>query len=298
MSLEVAPLSHDHLDEAIALLEKSTPFDLAAPVAEEKLFGGAPAGPAIALGVRRSGALAGIAVTSSEWLRLFVVAPEQLGHGVGSALLDAAEEDLRARGVGRVRTMDQPGNYLAPGIDERNAATIEWFRRRGYQQVAVNTSLLVDLADNPRVTPARLAEATAAAVDQGYSVRRATRADRAALRKAIASEFSDGWAFEVNLSLSATPEGVHVAVAPDGAFAAFAAHDGNNRGLGWFGPAGTWPAHREKGLGAALLLACLEDVRRNGHDQCVISWIGPRDFYEHTVGIAGERRYVVMAKPV
>ncbi|RMH43296.1 MAG: GNAT family N-acetyltransferase [Deltaproteobacteria bacterium] len=296
MSIEVAPLSHDHLDEAVALLEASTPFDLAARVAEEKLFGGAPAGPARAFGARRAGDLAGIVVTSGRWLRLFVVAPRHLGHGIGRALLDAAEADLRARGEARARTMDQPGNYLAPGIDERNAPTIEWFRRRGYAPVRRNTSLEIDLRDNPNVSAARARALAEAAAARGYQVRRASRADRAALRRTVAGAFSEGWAFEVDLALSTTPEGVHVAVAPDGTIAAFAAHDGNNRGLGWFGPAGTLPEHRGRGLGSALLVACLEDVRAAGHRTCVVSWIGPRAFYDRVAGVAGERHYVVLEK--
>lgn len=298
MGIEVAPLSHDNLDEARALLERATPYDLASQVAEEKLFGGAPAGPATALGVRADGDLAGIAVTSGQWLRLFVVGQKFLGAGVGKALLDTAEAQLRERGVDRVRTMDQPGNYLAPGIDARNAATIAWFENRGYESVDRNHSLIVQISGNPRVTPERTAELKAECEAEGYQIRRGARSDRASLHSMIETEFSEAWAFEVNLALSSSPEGVHVAVAPDGSFAAFAAHDGNNRGLGWFGPAGTVPSHRAKGIGAALLLACLDDVRVAGHDECLISWIGPRDFYERTVGIAGEREYVVMSKTV
>jgi GNAT superfamily N-acetyltransferase len=298
VSIEVSALSHDNLDEARGLLETATPYDLAAQVAEEKLFGGAPAGAATALGVRQDGELVGIAVTSSHWLRLFVVGKGHLGHGVGSALLDAAEHEFRECGVDRIRTMDQPGNYLAPGIDARNAPTIDWFERRGFERTNSNHSLVVELASNPRVSRQRADELSAACVGLGYTVRRARRADRSALSEMITAEFSAEWAFEVNLALSSTPEGVHVAVSPDGELAAFAAHDGNNRGLGWFGPAGTVPAHRERGLGAALLLECLVEVAEAGHDQCLISWIGPRDFYERTVGIAGEREYVVMSKAV
>ncbi|MBA3394602.1 MAG: GNAT family N-acetyltransferase, partial [Deltaproteobacteria bacterium] len=87
---------------------------------------------------------------------------------------------------------------------------------------------------------------------------------------------------------------VHVALA-DGAYCAFAAHDGNNRGLGWFGPTGTWPAHRGKGLGEALLLACLVDVAAE-HARCEVAWIGPRPFYEKVAGIVDERRFVVLAR--
>ena len=85
------------------------------------------------------------------------------------------------------------------------------------------------------------------------------------------------------------------ASAKDGAYAGFAAHDGNNRGLGWFGPTGTWPAHRGKGLGEAVLLACLVDVAAE-HARCEIAWIGPRPFYEKAAGIVDERHFVVLQR--
>src|SRR5205823_6329705 len=97
------------------------------------------------------------------------------------------------------------------------------------------------------------------------SIRRA-ESHEPALLDAIAREFGGAWPFEVACALRCDPPAVHVAL-QDGAYCAFAAHDGNNRGLGWFGPTGTWPAHRGKGLGEALLLACLIDVARD-HSQC------------------------------
>ncbi len=90
------------------------------------------------------------------------------------------------------------------------------------------------------------------------------------------------------------PGGVFVAW-NDGGIAGFAAHDGNNRGLGWFGPAGTWPAHRGQGVGEALLLACLVEVARD-HARCEVAWIGPRTFYERVAGIAGERQFWPMTR--
>ena len=103
----------------------------------------------------------------------------------------------------------------------------------------------------------------------------------------IAREFGGAWPFEVARALQFAPSGVHVAVhVATGDYAAFAAHDGNNQGLGWFGPAGTWPAHRGQGLGEAALLACLVDVAAT-HDVCEVAWIGPRPFYQKAAGLAG-----------
>ncbi|HEX9105241.1 MAG TPA: GNAT family N-acetyltransferase, partial [Polyangia bacterium] len=80
-----------------------------------------------------------------------------------------------------------------------------------------------------------------------------------------------------------------------GAPVAFAAADGNNQGLGWFGPAGTDPAHRGKRLGEALLVRCLEDVR-GLPEAGVIAWIGPKEFYRKTVGAVDDRRFVTLER--
>ena len=112
----------------------------------------------------------------------------------------------------------------------------------------------------------------------------------------MAGEFGGAWPFELARALAAVPAGVHVAL-KDGAYCAFAAHDGNNRGLGWFGPTGTWPAHRGQGLGEVLLVACLVDVA-DAHPRCEVAWIGPRPFYEKVAGIVAERRFVVMTRPL
>jgi GNAT superfamily N-acetyltransferase len=153
--------------------------------------------------------------------------------------------------------------------------------------------VLIDVRDNPRVTAERAASSADAARSRGYEIRRA-RADEEALLAAAAAEFGGAWPFELKSALGHTPPGVHVALR-DGAYCAFAAHDGNNRGLGWFGPTGTWPAHRGQGLGEALLLACLVDVAAE-HAQCEVAWIGPRPFYDKVAGVVVDRRFVLLVR--
>ena len=281
------------------MLADACAFDRATEVAEEKLFEPAPAGPARAFGAwDATNRLVGVAAISSRWLRVLAVVPPARGHGAGSALLAACERAARDAGEPLLRTLDQPGNYLAPGVDERNTYAIGWLERRGWaRQGEPRTNVLVDVRTNPRVTAARADELATAARARGFEIRRARR-DEDALLDAVALEFGGAWPYELARAL-ALPEaepGVHVAL-KDGAYCAFAAHDGNNRGLGWFGPTGTWPAHRGNRLGEALLLACLVDVAA-AHPRCEVAWIGPRPFYEKVAGIAGERRFIVLAKPL
>jgi mycothiol synthase len=283
MPFAIAPLAAADLDEARAVLAGACAFDDAARVADEKLRGPGPQGPAAAWLARDAGGAA------------IGVAAAARGRGVGSALLEHAEVAVQAAGHAAARAVAQPGNYLAPGIDERNAATIAWLERRGWARGAERTgNLIAEIRGNPRVSAARADQLAAAARTAGYEIRRASPAEAAPLAAAVAAAFGGAWPFEIERALTADPPGVHVALL-SGDYAAFAVHDGNNQGLGWFGPAGTWPAHRGRGLGEALLVACLVDVAA-AHDTCEIAWVGPRPFYEKAVGIAGERRFWPMTK--
>ncbi|HET9622327.1 MAG TPA: hypothetical protein VFP84_13235, partial [Kofleriaceae bacterium] len=176
----------------------------------------------------------------------------------------------------------------------RNAEAIGWLERRGWRRRGEpRHNVWIDVRDNPRVSAERAAALAATAATRGYTIRRARRDERALL-DAVGDEFGGAWPFELARALDGEPSGVHVAVR-DGAYCAFAAHDGNNRGLGWFGPTGTWSAHRGQGLGEALLVACLVDVAVH-HARCEVAWIGPRPFYDKVAGVTGERRFVLLAR--
>ena len=46
----------------------------------------------------------------------------------------------------RISALDQPGNYLAPGVDERNSEAIAWLERRGWvRKTELRTNVLIDV---------------------------------------------------------------------------------------------------------------------------------------------------------
>ncbi len=295
--MDIAPLPHANLADAERVLAAACAFDPAAAVADEKLFGPGPTSTAQPFGAWDGETLVGVAAVAARWVRLVAVLPAARGRGIGSALLDACTAAARAGGHAKLGVLDQPGNYLAPGVDGRNVDACAWLERRGFVRAAeLRSNVLVDVRTNPRVSTDRLAHAISAAHERGYEIRRASPSDREMVTTAIAGEFGGAWPFEIERALDSEPAAVHLALR-DGQLCAFAAHDGNNRGLGWFGPTGTWPAHRGQGLGEALLLACLVDVAAM-HAQCEIAWLGPRRFYEQVCGIASERRFVTFSKPL
>lgn len=293
--MNISYLPRARLAEAEAVLAESCAYDRASVVADEKLFGPGPTSAAQAFGAWEGNELVGVGSVSARWLRVLAVRPHARGRGVGSALLTACEAAARADAQSRLSVLDQPGNYLAPGVDARNRETISWLERRGFTRGSeLRSNVLINVRNNPLVTPERAAECVEEAAMKGYEVRRATGSERQPLLDAIAGDFGGAWPYEVERALGHAPSGVHIAC-KDGTYCAFAAHDGNNRGLGWFGPTGTLPAHRGQGLGEALLLACLLDVAKE-HEQCEVAWIGPRPFYDKVAGVAADRHFVTLTK--
>ncbi len=292
---EISELFPPDCDAAVALLESCVPG--MAVVAEEKLFDRGGGGAPRAIAAIRDGGLVGVAVTCGSWLRLLAVDPRARGVGVGGALLDAAVDDIRARGVDRIRLAAEPGNYLTPGIESDRTEIVTWFEKRGFARTGTNTNLIVSLIENALVSRERSDSLVARSRKCGYDVARATSSEKSAVIE-LAESQSESWAIEVERAMEAPTPGVHIAMANGGKLVAFAAHDGNNRGLGWFGPAVTQPDHRGHGLGETLVVACLVDVAAAGHDVAEIAWIGPREFYSQTVGIESERTFITMEKPL
>jgi len=138
------------------------------------------------------------------------------------------------------------------------------------------TDMLVKLYALPPLAPA-VDRCTAAGVD----IRRAITAEQHHILKWIDTHFSDNWVSECSAAMTRQPVAVFVAV-EDGELLGFACYDTGYRGI--FGPTGVSEAARGKGVGAALLLACLHDMLAQGYAYAVIGWTGPQEFYAKVCG--------------
>lgn len=303
--------SAGELAAATRLLAEALTWDQVAPVAEEKLFASNGRRRGYTVGAfSEDDELLGVLAQAGRFIKLLAVSPGARRRGIGTALLEAARRNLAAENpagpMPKLRASDHAGNYLSPGIDVRYSDGQAFLSARGFAQVGTNQNLRAPLKDNPSLRPEHLEALGARAAGHGYTVRRVTEADRQPLSDMVSKVFSPIWALEIERALGpdlggaaaertpALPEGaaVHVALAPDGAPVAFAAHDGNNRGLGWFGPMGTLDAHRGKGLGELLHLLCLRDVAESGQPEGgVIAWVGPIEFYARVCGAQLDRRF-------
>jgi GNAT superfamily N-acetyltransferase len=281
---------HDLLADA-----NDTPYDLAR-VAEEKCFEEGPFGPPRTIVAESGARLEGIIVFTAKGVRLIAVLREARRRGIGSALLRHFEQQSGA--AGRVSIYGEPGNYYLPGVPEDDVATRRFFEQHGYLEDETRpVNLDVDLTMLPSGRTAARSAALRQESGATPAPHRATTADRAEILEFITSHFGELWAYEAARAFANDPPTLFAA-RDRGRIAGFAAHEANNRGLAFFGPMGTDPGTRGRGVGRALLLASLRDLRDRGFSRAVISWAANLSFYERACGARPSLRMVRFSKVV
>jgi len=136
--------------------------------------------------------------------------------------------------------------------------------------------LLVNLLRLPPLEAVRPAIAGADVV-----VRRAQPFELTPVRTFVEREFSMAWADEVSVGFVNKPVSVFIATA-EKEIVGFAAYECTRRCF--FGPIGVVENMRGRGVGKALLLACLFGLRDIGYVYGIIGRAGPIEFYEKYLG--------------
>jgi GNAT superfamily N-acetyltransferase len=116
---------------------------------------------------------------------------------------------------------------------------------------------------------------------QGITVRRALAVEKQIVLNWVGEHFFPGWVSECDIAFSRQPIACYIAV-EQGTLLGFACHDATARNF--FGPTGVLESQRGRGLGKALLLACLYAMREQGYGYAIIGGVGPVEFYTKTVG--------------
>lgn len=115
----------------------------------------------------------------------------------------------------------------------------------------------------------------------GIEIRRALAPEKSKATGWVKQTFSDAWADEVEIAFSRQPVSCFIAV-KNGRIVGFACHDTTCRGF--FGPTGVESEQRNSGIGTALLLGSLEDMRQQGFGYAIIGGVGPAEYYSKAVG--------------
>lgn len=209
------------------------------------------------------------------YIKLMAVERSYRRKGVASSLFHQLESQFQNQGVNLIRIYDAPLNYFMPGVDPRYTEAVCFAKHMGFQRFGDSINMIVDLLKLDGDTEAE--EKSLEYV--GIEIVRPSQDD---LQEVL--DFVKGdwllWENEVRMAFADNPPSIHVA-RMDGQIKAFSAHNANNKGTGWFGPMGTHPDLRGKGIGRVLLKRCLNDIREMGHKTAIIPWVDPIAFYSH-----------------
>jgi predicted N-acetyltransferase YhbS len=136
--------------------------------------------------------------------------------------------------------------------------------------------MLVQLLKLPKLEPV-MEEMKAA----GVIVRRARPYEISRVAEFVSKHFAQTWADEISVGYANKPVSVFIAIV-EGEVVGFGAYECTVRGF--FGPTGVHESQRGKGVGKALLLACLHGLRDMGYAYGIIGGVGPAEFYAKAVG--------------
>ncbi|HOQ39755.1 MAG TPA: GNAT family N-acetyltransferase [Fervidobacterium sp.] len=118
----------------------------------------------------------------------------------------------------------------------------------------------------------------------GIVIKRSIGPEKISIVEWVKAEFGKHWASETDVTFSNKPISCFIAIdtTNDNEIVGFACYDATTRGF--FGPTGVNPKYRGKGIGTALLLACLKDMYSIGYAYAIIGDAGPTEYYKKTVG--------------
>jgi len=119
--------------------------------------------------------------------------------------------------------------------------------------------------------------------EMGITIRRPIGPENYAVIRWIDRHFGSGWAGEAENAFFRSPKGMFIAVRDeDSAMLGFGCYDATVKGF--FGPTGVDEAERGKGIGSAILMACLQGMKEEGYGYAIIGSAGPVDFYKKICG--------------
>jgi mycothiol synthase len=170
-----------------------------------------------------------------------VVRPDEVGLGLGSALIELGEARARARGDGALRI----------GTFAENVSAVELFTSRGYRDVRHYYTMQIELKEAPvPVWP------------EGLRVERFRTEDARAFYDALTDAFADewGWApleydewYRLRIEGEDSDTSLWFLVREGDEIAAVVRNDPMRYGGGWVGAIGVRAQWRRRGIGLALL---------------------------------------------
>jgi len=217
------------------------------------------------------------------YIKLLCVDSNESRKGYAKKVYDIVEQKIILQGAKRIRIYESYPNYFMPGVDPFYTEAVCFFERMGYRKIGDTSNLVADLSLQSFNTESEEEKLSS----EGIIFRRAEIADKEKIINWLANKFP-AWIGETSEAFNNKPITLFICER-DRNLIAFSAHEGNNKGTGWFGPMGTATELRGKGIGSILLKKCLKDLKEMGFAKAVIPWVGPIPFYMHNINSRVER---------
>ncbi|MEF3304746.1 GNAT family N-acetyltransferase [Paenibacillus sp. GYB003] len=116
---------------------------------------------------------------------------------------------------------------------------------------------------------------------EGIDIRRGLAPEKHIVKEWVRRTFNEHWESEVDVAFSRQPVSCFIAT-QDGKVVGFGCYEATRKN--YFGPTGVDPSMRGKGVGKALLLACMHGLYDEGYAYAIIGGAGPTEFYNKAVG--------------
>jgi len=111
----------------------------------------------------------------------------------------------------------------------------------------------------------------------GIMIKRAIAPEKEIIVNWVKKNFSKSWSSECDVAISCVPSKCFIAIKKN-RIVGFACYDSTAKGF--FGPIGVLEKYSKYGIGKALLLKTLEQMKNDGYAYAVIGWAGPIDFFK------------------
>lgn len=257
---------------------------------------GAPIGFALSLvllqPIERTGLL-----EHRGFITAFAVDPAHCGKGVGSALLDRAENFFRERGRKEIVISPYTPNYFVPGVDKAAYATgVEFLKKRGFSEFT--EAIAMDARVDAFEIDAKTLEKDSRLRAEGIEVDYFKREWMAEYLNFMGTNMHGPWLEDARKMLreivkGAAPEDSITVARQKGAIVGFCQFVGEH-----FGPFGVIDALQGKGIGSVLLAKTMLAMRRHGYHNAFLLWTGERaaQGVYGRLGFTVTRRFALMKK--